>query len=253
MPAPTIGISLPPGAPAYLGRAGGRSHPQLHFKAKLPNQIIFLGRSPLTAAKSPRVCSKPNTWTVHTWGHRRLPRALEPFSTHPPPACLARASPRTRHQAQLAQHTHEWKWTGPQGQALELRRSHGPQGPGGRCLPVPACRQSRCCPGLQLPSSTGSLIQEPMGSQAAHMLLVKTLVCTSPPSPRGFPGEDVYMCVQGGGEILISSVQFPPLPSVMGVVHQYLRAHSTRGASHKAGGENAPAFTRGNAPNDASK
>lgn len=71
--------------------------------------------------------------------------------------------------------------------------------------------------------------------------------------PRGFPGEDMYMCVQGGGEILISSVQFPPLPSVIGVVHQYLRAHSTRGASHKAGGENAPAFTRGNAPNDASK
>lgn len=29
------------------------SHPQLYLKAKLPNQIIFLGRSPLTAAKSP--------------------------------------------------------------------------------------------------------------------------------------------------------------------------------------------------------
>lgn len=61
------------------------------------------------------------------------------------------------------------------------------------------------------------------------------------------------MCVQGDGEILISSGQFPPLPSVMGVVHQYLRAHSAREASHKAGGENAPALTRGNVPNDASK
>ena len=177
----------PPGRPCLPRQSGGRSHPQLHFKAKLPNQIIFLGRSPLTAAKSPRVCSKPNTWTVHTWGHRRLPRALEPFSTHPP-ACLARESQRTRHKAQLAQHTHVWMWMWPQGRALELQRSHGPQGPGGRCLPVPTCRQSRCSPG------TNGITSRPHAACENTGLYVSSL-------PQRIPwGGHVYVCARGRGD-----------------------------------------------------